>query len=87
MKHDWQDKLDRVHAKYMNGEIGRRDFLRFLGIAGAAAGIVGGPFGFSDSTAGAGLSPKLSANTPLNPLPRPPASRSSKESLATWIPT
>ena len=46
MRHDWQDKLDKVHKQYMNGEIGRRDFLRFLGIAGAAAGLVGGPFGF-----------------------------------------
>ena len=45
MKHDLQDKLDRLYEQYINGKIGRRDFLKFLGIAGAAAGLVGGPFG------------------------------------------
>lgn len=39
-------KLDDVYDRYMNGEISRRDFIKYLGIAGVAAGIAGGPFGF-----------------------------------------
>jgi len=34
-----------MHERYMNGEVSRRDFFKYLGIAGAAAGLVGGPFG------------------------------------------
>ncbi len=40
MKHDPQDKLDRLHEQNMNGQIGRRDFLKFLGIAGPASAMV-----------------------------------------------
>ena len=47
MKRDLQDKLDQLFEQFMNGKIGRRDFLKYVGIAGAAAGLVGGPFGFS----------------------------------------
>ena len=39
MKHDPQDKLDRLHKQSMKGQIGRRDFLKFLGIAGPASGL------------------------------------------------
>jgi spermidine/putrescine transport system substrate-binding protein len=46
MKHDLTDKLDQLFEQFMNGEIDRRDFLKYLGIAGAAAGLMGGPFGF-----------------------------------------
>jgi len=45
MKNDWNKKFHSVYERYINGELSRRDFLRFLGIAGAAAGLVGGPFG------------------------------------------
>jgi hypothetical protein len=43
MKHDRQDKPDKLHEQYKkfkNGEIGRRDFLKFLGIAGPASAMV-----------------------------------------------
>lgn len=42
---EWSRRLDDVHARYQAGHVSRRDFLRFLGIAGAAAGLCGGPFG------------------------------------------
>jgi spermidine/putrescine transport system substrate-binding protein len=38
--------VDRQYERYRNGEITRRDFMRYLGIAGAAAGLIGGPFGY-----------------------------------------
>jgi spermidine/putrescine transport system substrate-binding protein len=38
--------VDRQYERYRNGEITRRDFMRYLGIAGAAAGLMGGPFGY-----------------------------------------
>jgi branched-chain amino acid transport system substrate-binding protein len=39
MKHDPQDKLDRLHKQYMKGKIGRREFLKLLGVAGPASGL------------------------------------------------
>ena len=45
MSNDWNKKIDSVFERYMNGDLSRRDFLKFLSIAGAAAGLVGGPFG------------------------------------------
>ena len=45
MGNDWSNKIDSVFERYMNGDLSRRDFLKFLSIAGAAAGLVGGPFG------------------------------------------
>ncbi len=42
MKNDRQDKPDKLHEQYKkfkNGEIGRRDFLKFLGIAGPASAM------------------------------------------------
>lgn len=45
MDNDGNKKFHSVYERYINGELSRRDFLRFLSIAGAAAGLVGGPFG------------------------------------------
>jgi spermidine/putrescine transport system substrate-binding protein len=56
MKKDWEKRFDDLHQRYMNGEISRRDFLKCLGIAGAAVGLVGGPFGFSTRSAWAAKS-------------------------------
>ena len=44
MKHDVQKKMDHLFERFMNGDINRRDFIKYLGIAGAAAGLMGGPF-------------------------------------------
>jgi spermidine/putrescine transport system substrate-binding protein len=40
-----EKRLDAVRERYKNGDLTRRDFLRYLGLAGAAIGLVGGPFG------------------------------------------
>jgi spermidine/putrescine transport system substrate-binding protein len=40
-----KNELDVQYERYMNGSVSRRDFIKYLGIAGAAAGLVGGPFG------------------------------------------
>jgi len=53
MKKDLEKGLDSMHKRYMNGEVSRRDFLKYLGIAGAAAGLVGGPFGLLTRSASA----------------------------------
>ena len=45
MEKKWADNLDRLHESYLAGDISRRDFVKFLGIAGASLGILGGPFG------------------------------------------
>jgi spermidine/putrescine transport system substrate-binding protein len=45
MKQDVEKKLDGLYERYMNGDISRRDFVKYLSIAGVAAGLVGGPFG------------------------------------------
>jgi spermidine/putrescine transport system substrate-binding protein len=42
---EWSDKLERLHEKLQKGEISRRDFVKQLVVAGAAVGLVGGPFG------------------------------------------
>jgi spermidine/putrescine transport system substrate-binding protein len=41
-----EKQLENARKRYLNGEMTRRDFVRFIGLAGAAAGLVGGPFGF-----------------------------------------
>ncbi len=46
MAKDLERKIDAVYEEYEKGNISRRDFLRFAGIAGAAVGMVGGPFGY-----------------------------------------
>jgi len=45
MEKDWEKRLDSVKERYTNGDVSRRDFFKYLGIAGAAAGLIGGPFG------------------------------------------
>jgi spermidine/putrescine transport system substrate-binding protein len=45
VKKNLKDNLDAVHEQYMNGSLSRRDFIKYLSIAGAAAGLMGGPFG------------------------------------------
>lgn len=56
MEKDWEKRLDSMHERYMNGDVSRRDFFKYLGIAGAAAGLVGGPFGFLTRSARAAKS-------------------------------
>ncbi len=43
-KEEMSNNLDRVYEDYQEGRISRRDFIKYLSMAGAAAGIVGGPF-------------------------------------------
>jgi len=45
MAKELEKRIDDVYDSYKNGEITRRDFVKFIGISGAALGIVGGPFG------------------------------------------
>ena len=40
-----KEKLDRVYDAYKNGQMSRRHFLKYLGLAGASIGLVGSPFG------------------------------------------
>jgi spermidine/putrescine transport system substrate-binding protein len=40
-----KDKLDRLYEAYKSGKISRRQFLKYLGLAGATIGLVGSPFG------------------------------------------
>ncbi|RLB44050.1 MAG: spermidine/putrescine ABC transporter substrate-binding protein [Deltaproteobacteria bacterium] len=40
-----KEQLDRAIEQYERGLVTRRDFFKYLGIVGAAAGLVGGPFG------------------------------------------
>ena len=46
MKKDQSKNLDAMYEKFQAGKISRRDFVKYLGMAGIAAGIVGGPYGF-----------------------------------------
>jgi len=45
MGKDLNKQLDSMYERYLNGGVTRRDFMKYLGLAGAAAGLVGGPFG------------------------------------------
>jgi spermidine/putrescine transport system substrate-binding protein len=45
MGNDLEKRLDEVQESYSQGNISRRDFVKFVGIAGASLGIMGGPFG------------------------------------------
>jgi len=56
MEKDWEKRLDNINERYMNGDVSRRDFFKYLGIAGAAAGLVGGPFGLLTRSAWAAKS-------------------------------
>jgi len=42
---DLEKRFEDVHEAYKDGKISRRDFVKFAGIAGAALGLAGGPFG------------------------------------------
>lgn len=53
MKKDLEKGLDSMYERYLNGEVSRRDFIKYLGIAGAAVGLVGGPFGLLTRSASA----------------------------------
>jgi spermidine/putrescine transport system substrate-binding protein len=44
MSIDWEKKLENTVERYKNGEVNRRDFIKYLAIAGAGLGLVGGPF-------------------------------------------
>ncbi|MFN2266688.1 MAG: extracellular solute-binding protein [Desulfonatronovibrio sp.] len=37
-------QLEDVHSEYQKGNLSRRDFVKYLSMAGVAAGLVGGPF-------------------------------------------
>lgn len=45
MAKDFGKQLEEVYQRTLNGDLSRRKFLKFLGVAGAAAGLAGGPFG------------------------------------------
>jgi spermidine/putrescine transport system substrate-binding protein len=45
MGKDLKNRLDDLYQNYLEGNISRRDFVKFAGIAGAALGLAGGPFG------------------------------------------
>ncbi len=45
MGKDLEKRLDEVYENYKNGNISRRDFVKFVGIAGASLGIMAGPTG------------------------------------------
>jgi spermidine/putrescine transport system substrate-binding protein len=45
MGNDLEKRLNDVQESYSQGSISRRDFVKFVGIAGASLGIMGGPFG------------------------------------------
>ena len=50
------EKLDRVYEAYLNGGISRRQFLKYLGLAGASVGLMGTPFAMAVKDAWAGKS-------------------------------
>jgi spermidine/putrescine transport system substrate-binding protein len=45
MTREWNKRVDEVQELHEAGGLSRRDFIRFAGIAGAALGLCGGPFG------------------------------------------
>jgi len=47
MEKEMERTLDDMIARYQEGKISRRQFVKYLGIAAAAAGIAGGPFGLA----------------------------------------
>lgn len=44
MKFGSDKKYEKLLEAYGNGDVSRRDLMRFLGVAAAAVGVVGGPF-------------------------------------------
>ncbi|MEA2782001.1 MAG: spermidine/putrescine transport system substrate-binding protein, partial [Rhodospirillaceae bacterium] len=53
---DESKRYERLIERYRNGGMERREFLGLLGLAGMAAGIVGGPMSFLSRTAQAASS-------------------------------
>lgn len=47
MAKDLEKRLDEVHNAYTEGQISRRDFVKFTGMAAAALGIAGSPLGLA----------------------------------------
>ncbi len=45
MGKDPKENVDAVYDRFLNGDIDRRDFIKYVTMAGVAAGLVGGPFG------------------------------------------
>ncbi len=45
MAKEIEKRFDDVYENYKEGKISRRDFVKFVGISGAALGLAGGPFG------------------------------------------
>ncbi len=56
MKKDLENQVEAMAERYRKGEISRRDFIKYLGLAGAAAGLAGGPFGLLTGEAAAAKS-------------------------------
>ena len=46
MKKALEKQIDQKYEQCKRGEISRRDFVKYLGMTGAAIGLVGGPFGY-----------------------------------------
>lgn len=46
MAKDLEKQLNALNEAYLNGTVTRRDFIKYLGITGAAAGLLGGPFSY-----------------------------------------
>src|SRR6056297_2513166 len=40
-------QIDNAQKRYLKGDLSRRDFIKYLSIAGASIGLLGGPFGAS----------------------------------------
>jgi len=47
MGKEMEKKLDEIVEQYQEGKISRREFVKYLCLAAAAAGVVGGPFGLA----------------------------------------
>jgi len=46
MKKSLEKQLDQNFEQLKQGKMSRRDFVKYLGVTGAAIGLVGGPFGY-----------------------------------------
>jgi spermidine/putrescine transport system substrate-binding protein len=44
MKNDVEKKMDSLYQRFLKGDVSRREFLKYIGISGVAAGLMGGPF-------------------------------------------
>jgi spermidine/putrescine transport system substrate-binding protein len=92
-----KEKLDRLYEAYKNGTISRRQFLKYLGLAGATIGLVGSPFGNAVKEAWAaksirfdgwgGVVSEASGSMHLSLLPKPRVLRSSMANSVEWTPT